>query len=86
MEGARLIAEPPKCLSNYWLQTIMLDIDQINQRDVILQITNDMKLTTRPVWRLMHFLTPFVNCPRMDLSGAELLAKRLINIPSSPDL
>jgi aminotransferase in exopolysaccharide biosynthesis len=86
VEGARLIAEPPKCLSNYWLQTIMLDIDQINQRDVILQITNDMKLTTRPVWRLMHFLTPFVNCPRMDLSGAELLAKRLINIPSSPDL
>ena len=86
VEGARLIAEPPQCLSNYWLQTIMLDIDQINQRDGILQATNDMKLTTRPVWRLMHFLTPFVNCPRMDLSGAELLAKRLINIPSSPDL
>lgn len=86
VDGARLIAEPPHCLSNYWLQTIMLDIDQINQRDAILQATNDMRLTTRPVWQLVHRLTPFVNCPRMDLSEAELLAQRLINIPSSPDL
>ena len=41
---------------------------------------------TRPVWRLMHQLKPFAKCPRMDLTIAEQLAQRLINIPSSPNL
>jgi perosamine synthetase len=35
---------------------------------------------------LMHQLTPFNNCPRMDLGTAEQLAQRLINIPSSSNL
>jgi perosamine synthetase len=86
VEGASLIAEHEHCVSNYWLQTIMLNIDQIYQRDAILQLTNQAGFMTRPVWRLMHHLTPFVNCPRMDLTATELLAQRLINIPSSPSL
>jgi perosamine synthetase len=86
VEGANLVTEPTDCQSNYWLQTIMLDIDQVNQRDLILLTANQEGLMTRPVWRLMHELAPFVNCPRMDLADAELLAQRLINIPSSPSL
>lgn len=86
VEGAKLIAEPAQCLSNYWLQTLMLNADQAHQRDAILQATNQAGLMTRPVWRLMHQLTPFANCPRMDLATAEQLAQRLINIPSSPSL
>ncbi|MDB9754285.1 LegC family aminotransferase [Amylibacter sp.] len=83
LEGAELVVEPALCRSNYWLQTIMLNHDQIHQRDAILQATNQAGLMTRPVWRLMHHLSPFVNCPRMDLTMAELLAQRLINIPSN---
>jgi perosamine synthetase len=86
MEGAKLVAEPAQCLSNYWLQTIMLNADQTHHRDDILKATNEAGLMTRPVWRLLHQLTPFTNCPRMDLVTAELLAQRLINIPSSPSL
>ena len=86
VEGANLIVEPAQCLSNYWLQTIMLDTEQVHQRDAILQATNEVGLMTRPVWRLMHQLAPFASCPRMDLDMAELLAQRLINIPSSPTL
>lgn len=86
VEGARLVAEPEQCCSNYWLQTIMLNTDQVHQRDQILRATNEAGLMTRPVWRLMHKLTPFVNCPRMDLVTAEQLAQRLINVPSSPSL
>jgi perosamine synthetase len=84
--GAKLIAEPAQCLSTYWLQAIMLNADQIHHRDAILQATNQVGLMTRPVWRLMHQLTPFISCPRMDLAAAELLAQQLINIPSSPSL
>jgi len=39
-----------------------------------------------PVWQLMYQLTPFANCPCMDLATAEQMAQRLINIPSSPSL
>jgi perosamine synthetase len=84
VKGVNLVAEPAQCLSNYWLQTIMLNEDQIHHRDTILKTTNEAGLMTRPVWQLMHQLTPFANCPRMDLSMAEQLAQRLINIPSSP--
>lgn len=86
VKGAKLIAEPAQCHSNYWLQTIMLNADQAHQRDAILQATNQAGFMTRPTWQLMHQLTPFNNCPRMDLDGAESLAQRLINIPSSPSL
>jgi len=86
LEGAKLVVEPEQCSSNYWLQTIMLNEDQVHQRDAILQATNDAGFMTRPVWRLMHQLSPFTSCPRMDLTAAELLAQRLINIPSSPSL
>jgi perosamine synthetase len=86
VEGAKLVAEPAQCLSNYWLQTIMLNIDQTHHRDAILKATNEAGLMTRPVWQLLHQLTPFTNCPRMDLADSELLAQQLINIPSSPSL
>ena len=86
LKGVKLVVEPELCYSNYWLQTIILDVDQLHQHDPILQVTNDAGLMTRPVWRLMHKLRPFALCPRMDLTVAELLEKRLINIPSSPSL
>jgi len=84
--GAQLLAEPVHCRSNFWLQTIILDKDQAHEREAILKATNEAGLMTRPVWRLMHQLTPFINCPRMNLDRAESLAQRLINIPSTPSL
>lgn len=82
----KLVAEPEQCQSNYWLQTILLDDEHANQRDLILEATNNAGLMTRPAWILMHELTPFKDCPRMDLAGAQSLAQRLINIPSSSGL
>lgn len=84
--GAKLVAEPAQCRSNYWLQTLLLDAAQADQRDAILAATNGGGLMTRPAWIPMHELSPFANCPRMDLKGARSLAQRLINIPSSSRL
>ena len=81
--GARLMAEPEHCQSNYWLQTILLDLEFAGQRDAVLRSTNDAALMTRPAWILMHELTPFKDCPHMDLACAQSLSQRLINIPSS---
>ena len=77
----KLMVEPEDCQSNYWLQTLVLDSEQTDQRDAILQATNEAGFATRPSWVLMHKLMPF-----KDLAGAESLAQCLINIPSSSSL
>ena len=84
--GIQLMSEPSGTRSNYWLQTLLLDESAADQRDWILQATNDAGLTTRPLWTLMHRLEPYREFPRMDLSVAESLARRIVNIPSSSQL
>lgn len=84
--GVNLIAEPKSCISNYWLQTLALDWERVDQREAVLKATNDAGFMTRPAWGLMHELSPFKGCSRMNLAGAELLSQRLINIPSSSGL
>lgn len=84
--GVKLVAEPEQCQSNYWLQALLLDAEQANQRDPILKATNGAGVMTRPVWILLNELAPFKDCPSMDLKGAQFLSQRLINIPSSSAL
>ena len=86
VQGVKLMAEPDQSQSNYWLQTLLLDADHEDQRDVVLKTTNDAGFMTRPAWILMHELAPFKDCPRMDLAMARSLTQRLINIPSSSGL
>ena len=84
--GVRLMLEPPQSQSNYWLQTLILDEAAMPERDLILDGTNDAGLMTRPAWTLMHHLSPYMHCPRAPLPIAELLARKIINIPSSVGL
>jgi perosamine synthetase len=86
IQGVNLFAETNKCQSNYWLQTLILDKSQANQRDLILEITNKDGIMTRPAWDLINTLPPYRNTPTMDLTTSESLVKRIINIPSSPNL
>jgi perosamine synthetase len=60
--------------------------DLFQLRDSILDVTNSNGIMTRPAWTLMHKLPAFKDCPRMDLSVAERLEARLINVPSSVTL
>lgn len=83
IQGIRFFSEPPNCKSNYWLNTLLLDEKYSDQRDALLKITNDAGIMTRPAWTLMNKLPMFSECPKMDLSVAESLERRLINIPSS---
>jgi len=86
IDGVRLVKEPAHCHSNYWLQTLMLDAASIEQRDAILQATNQAGYMTRPAWTLLSELQPFNDCPSMGLVEARALSQRLINIPSSSSL
>lgn len=84
--GVRLMVEPPRARSNYWLQALVLDDAHAGERDAILTATNEVGLMTRPAWVLMHRLAAFAGSPRMPLPVAESLSARLVNIPSSAQL
>ncbi len=86
LTGVRLIAEPAGCISNYWLQTLLLDAAHADQRDAVLAATNDAGLMTRPIWALMNRLPIYANAPRAPLPVAESLEQRVVNIPSSSGL
>jgi len=86
VDGVRIFKEPAGAKSNYWLQVLLLDKADLAQRDDILERTNSAKIMTRPAWELLSCLPFYENCPRMDLSGAEDLAARIITLPSSPSL
>ena len=74
-------SEPLHAISNYWLNAILLNNKE--ERDKFLEQTNDAGVMTRPVWELMNHLPMFQDAQYGDISNAEWLAERLVNIPSS---
>jgi len=84
--GVQLFVEPDNCQSNYWLQTVLLDENQSENRDLVLEFTNAAGIMTRPVWVLLNELRPFNESPCSDLTTAQSLSRRIINIPSSPNI
>ncbi len=78
--------QPAYAESNFWLNTVVLKRRDRVLRDTLLDGTNAAGFSTRPLWCLMHRLPMYANCPRSDLSVAEDLEDRVINLPSSPIL
>ncbi len=67
--------------SNYWLNAIILNNRE--ERDLLLKESNENNVMTRPIWHLMNKLPMFKDCPKGDLTNAEWLEDRVVNIPSS---
>ena len=81
-----LIHEPANSESNYWLNTLRLRRTSETQLIQILEATNSVKITTRPVWKLISELGIYPTLEMMDLSISNELSQTLINLPSSPKL
>ena len=82
LNGVTLFEEPEFSSSNYWLQSLILD--DTYKRDEILEFLNENGVMSRPIWTSMHYLKPYVQMPRADLSTTEHLNQKIINIPSTP--
>jgi len=80
-KGISFVKEIEGARSNYWLMTILLQ--DRTQRDDFLAYSNENKVMTRPAWQLMNTLPMYRDCPAGDLSMAQRLADRIVNIPSS---
>ena len=79
----KLLNQSKNCKSNFWLITIILKENSFLKRDKIIKFLNDNGVQVRPCWKLLHRLQHFSKCPKMNLSNAEILEKKIINIPSS---
>ena len=64
-----------------WLNTVICE--NLEQRNELLKKTNESEIMTRPVWLLMTRLPMFNSSLRGDLSVAEWLEHRIVNLPSS---
>ena len=82
-EGGTLqfVTEPANCRSNYWLNAVICESKQ--QRNELLDATNKEGVMTRPIWALMNHLKMYQSCRRGDLSTAQWLEERVVNLPSS---
>ena len=81
MAGISFVTERANTISNYWLNTILLDGSK--QRESFIKYTNKAGIMTRPIWTLMTELDMFKDCQHDDLSNSIWLRDRVVNIPSS---
>jgi len=80
-EDITLAREIKGAKANYWLNAIILKDREA--RDKFLEYTNSAHVMTRPIWKLMTKLDMFEHCPKSNLSNAEWLENRVVNITSS---
>ncbi len=86
VSGARLYTPASHANSNNWLNTLIIERDDAGERDDLLGTLNAAGIQARPAWALMHHLPMYRDCPRMDLTEAESLERRIVNVPSSAHL
>lgn len=75
------VSEPEGCRSNYWLNAVICPNRE--QRDQVLQVTNDQGIMTRPIWQLMNRLPMYAGAPAGELPNALWLEAHVVNLPSS---
>ena len=81
------LLKPPKNFSwNYWLITILLKSEDTKLRNKVINMLNKNQINVRPIWQLNHKISIYKKCPKMNLSNAEKLEKRIICLPSSAHL
>ena len=80
--GLIFVKEPADTRSNYWLNVAITENEK--SRDLMLKITNNNKVMTRPTWTPMHKLAMNHDCQKGDMKNTEWLFSRIVNVPSSP--
>jgi perosamine synthetase len=79
---AKILKEPKKSKSNYWLQALILEKKYYSKKNKILTLTNNKNIFTRPIWKPLHLLKHFKKNPMMNLKNAEEIYEKVINLPS----
>ena len=80
----RFVAEPAGTTSNYWLCTVELPAG-VDIEDA-LSALHERGFMCRPTWTPLSYLPMYLGSQRGALATTEMLARTLINLPSSAHL
>ena len=86
LPGVKVLKERKNNVSNYWLQTIILDKKLKYLKNDILAYCYKKNFLLRPIWKLISDLRPYKKKQKMNLSGSKFMEDHLINLPSSQSL
>lgn len=81
IDDIEFISEQDDAKSNYWLNAIKFTSK--DKRDEFLKLSNNSKVMTRPIWKLLSELKMFKDCQSDNLTNSKYLSDRVVNIPSS---
>lgn len=84
--GGYIFREHDGATSNYWLNALILDREIAQEREAVLSTMHAHGIQARALWKPMHLLPMYRECPRAPLPVAEDMYARCINLPSSPFL
>ena len=87
IEELEIMQETNNSKSNYWLTTLrLLNENSEKLKEQILKRAHNSRIFLRPSWKLLSQLPMYNTCQAGDLKEALNQSKRLINLPSSPQL
>ncbi len=89
IENVRLITSKKDSISNNWLISLEIIADDYEAEETsrkLLNKANDLGIHLRPLWKPLNKLSMYKNCQKGNLKKAEVVSKRIISLPSSPQL
>ena len=82
----KMMKEPIKTYSNYWLQTMILNKKNKKYQKLIINYLNKKGISVRPPWQPIHTLKPYRQCPKMILRNSLKASTNLIHLPSGANV
>ena len=80
------ILNPPRnTISNYWLNTLVIKNNSIN-KNYLIKILHNFNIKARPIWKPLHTLKHLNKYPRMPLETTNKIYKKVISLPSGPNI
>ncbi len=86
VRGLRLASVPDFADNNHWMFGLQVGPEYGEDREILMARLQRVGIQTRPVWVPNHRQKPFLDCERMEMSGAEGLWQCTLNIPCSSGL
>ena len=81
-DEVKFMKEQKNSISNYWLNTIIIDKNFKSIRDDLLQKLHKNGYQARPLWEPLNKLKMFKACPKDNLAITNDVVSRTINLPS----
>ncbi len=82
--GLKLLPFNKNYRSNHWFYSLL--VDSATKRDSLLQNLAKEKIQSRPLWKLIHTLKPYLDCEVYKIEKAYFYYEKVLNIPCSSNL